>query len=103
MESQVLLSVKNLKKYYEIPQGMFKEKILVRAVDDVNFTVMKGETFALVGESGCGKSTTGRTILRLVEPTAGEVLFKGTNLANLPYDQIFGMLAAGTSIGGGEA
>ncbi len=91
MESQVLLSVKNLKKYYEIPQGMFKEKILVRAVDDVNFTVMKGETFALVGESGCGKSTTGRTILRLVEPTAGEVIFKGTNLATLPYDQMRSM------------
>ncbi|WP_255511537.1 ABC transporter ATP-binding protein [Viridibacillus arvi] len=67
---------------------MFKEKIVVRAVDDVNFTVMKGETFALVGESGCGKSTTGRAILRLTEPTDGEVLFNGTNLALLPYEKM---------------
>lgn len=88
MENQVLLSVKNLKKYYEISQGMFKEKIVVRAVDDVNFSVMKGETFALVGESGCGKSTTGRAILRLTEPTDGEVIFNGTNLALLPYEKM---------------
>ncbi|ETT81488.1 ABC transporter ATP-binding protein [Viridibacillus sp. FSL H8-0123] len=88
MENQVLLSVKNLKKYYEISQGMFKEKIVVRAVDDVNFTVMKGETFALVGESGCGKSTTGRAILRLTEPTDGEVKFNGTNLGLLPYEKM---------------
>jgi len=88
LENQVLLSVKNLKKYYEISQGMFKEKIVVRAVDDVNFTVMKGETFALVGESGCGKSTTGRAILRLTEPTDGEVKFNGTNLGLLPYEKM---------------
>ncbi|WP_342566724.1 dipeptide ABC transporter ATP-binding protein [Psychrobacillus sp. FSL K6-4046] len=88
MESKVLLTIKNLKKYYEIPQGMFKEKIVVRAVDDINFSVMKGETFALVGESGCGKSTTGRTILRLSEPTAGKIIFKGTELTSLPYKKM---------------
>lgn len=85
---QVLLQVKNLKKYFEISQGMFREKIVVRAVDDVSFSVKKGETFALVGESGCGKSTTGRTILRLAEPTGGNVLFDGEDIASLSYNEM---------------
>lgn len=69
-----LIQVKNLKKYFRLSGGT------LRAVDDVNLTVYPGETLGLVGESGCGKSTTARAILRLYEPTAGEVWFKGDNI-----------------------
>jgi len=79
-----LLIVKNLKKYYPITGGVFgKEVGVVKAVDDVSFTVKRGETFGLVGESGCGKSTTGRSLLRLIEPTSGEVVFDGTDIIGL--------------------
>ncbi|MFD2211408.1 ABC transporter ATP-binding protein [Virgibacillus halophilus] len=88
MDSNTLLGVKNLKKHYEIAQGMFKPNIIVRAVDDISFSVNRGETFALVGESGCGKSTTGKTILRLTEPTAGEITFNGEHVEKLPYRRL---------------
>ncbi len=76
-----LVETRNLVKYYPIRGGVFlKEVAAVKAVDDVSLTIRSGETMGLVGESGCGKTTFGRAILRLEEPTAGEVIFKGRNL-----------------------
>ena len=75
-----LVEVKNLVKHFERGGGLFRAKTVVKAVDDVSFVVNEGETFALVGESGSGKSTTGRCMLRLIEPTSGEVLFRGKNV-----------------------
>jgi len=75
--NEELIRVSNLKKYYPIQKGLFKKTIgFVKAVDDISFNIEMGETFGLVGESGCGKTTTGRCILRAIEPTAGEILFK---------------------------
>ena len=71
-----LVEVKNLKKYFDINTGMFSSKPL-KAVDDVSFTINKGETLGLVGESGCGKTTVGRTLLHLYKPTSGEVIYDG--------------------------
>src|SRR5678809_55639 len=75
-----LLEVRSLVKHFVRKQGLFARPSVVRAVDDVSFTVDEGEMFGLVGESGSGKSTTGRCILRLIEPTSGEVLFRGENV-----------------------
>ncbi|HQG03464.1 MAG TPA: ATP-binding cassette domain-containing protein, partial [Thermoleophilia bacterium] len=76
-----LLEVKNLKKYFPIKTGVLKRTTgQVYAVDDVSFSVDKGETLGLVGESGCGKSTTGRTVLRLIEATGGSVTFDGVDV-----------------------
>ena len=81
---QVLLQVKDLKKHFPVFRGVFQRQVgAVRAVDGVSFDVYRGETLGLVGESGCGKSTTGRTILQLYKPTAGSVVFDGINLVTL--------------------
>ena len=77
-----ILEVKNLKKYFQTPKGM------LHAVDDVNFTIEEGKTLGVVGESGCGKSTTGRAILRLHEPTSGEVIFNGENILTKNKDEM---------------
>ena len=79
--SETLLEVKNLKQYFPVKAGMMKT-IPLKAVDDVSFTVGRGETLGLVGESGCGKTTVGRTILRLYEPTAGQIIFDGEEVTS---------------------
>src|SRR5918995_2220450 len=82
--AEPLLRVKNLKKYFPIRGGLFSRQVArVHAVDDVSFEILPGETLGLVGESGCGKSTTGRAILRLIEPTSGEVWFEDKNVTTL--------------------
>ena len=84
MAETLLLEVKHLKKHFPIKGGVFSKTIgYVYAVDDINFTLAKGETLGLVGESGCGKSTTGRTILRLIEPTDGAIYFEGEDITKL--------------------
>ncbi len=84
-ERKPLLEVRNLKKYFDKSRGFFKrEKRILTAVDGINLHIYKGETFGLVGESGCGKSTTGRTIVKLYKPTDGEILFNGVDLATIP-------------------
>jgi oligopeptide transport system ATP-binding protein len=80
----VLVKVKDLKKYFPIKRGVLRRTVgFVKAVDGITFDIYKGETLGLVGESGCGKSTAGRTILQLYEPTAGEVYIEGQNLTAL--------------------
>jgi oligopeptide transport system ATP-binding protein len=82
--SEVLLVVQNLVKHFPVGGGMFRGPVgLVRAVDDVSFVVRRGETVGLVGESGCGKTTTGRCILQLERPTSGRVVFEGADLTTL--------------------
>ncbi|MCK5762138.1 MAG: ABC transporter ATP-binding protein, partial [Candidatus Izimaplasma sp.] len=83
-ERKPLLEVKNLKKYFDKSKGLFKrEKRILTAVDGINLQIYKGETFGLVGESGCGKSTTGRTIVKLYQPTDGQIIFDGVDLATI--------------------
>ena len=79
IENKTLVEVKNLKEYFNITTGMFTSKPL-KAVDDVSFAIRKGETLGLVGESGCGKTTVGRTLLHLYKPTAGEIWFDGKKI-----------------------
>jgi oligopeptide transport system ATP-binding protein len=79
-----LLEVKGLKKYFPIKRGVFSKTVgYVKAVDDVSFSIKRGETLGLVGESGCGKTTTGRAILRLIEPTAGSIKFEGEEVTKM--------------------
>ncbi len=87
MTANKLLEIKNLKQYFPVSSGLLKTRF-VKAVDGVSFHIDKGETFGLVGESGCGKTTVGRTILRLYEPTEGQIIYDGKDITHenmLPY------------------
>lgn len=87
--SEKLVEVKGLKKYFPIKGGVLGRIVgYVYAVDDVSFYVLPGETLGLVGESGCGKTTVGRCVLRLIEPTAGEIDFEGTNILDLDNNEM---------------
>ncbi|HSH75381.1 MAG TPA: ATP-binding cassette domain-containing protein, partial [Longimicrobiales bacterium] len=84
-----LLRVRDLRKHFPVRQGAFgRTKEHLRAVDGVSFDLWRGETLGLVGESGCGKSTTGRALLRLIEPTAGEISFDGDDVLALNRERL---------------
>ncbi len=86
--SEPLLNIIGLKKYFPVTRGWRQEKTFVRAVDGVDLSIYQGETLGLVGEYGCGKTTVGRLILKLIEPTEGKILFEGKNLADLDKKEI---------------
>ena len=83
---EILLEVNNLKMYFPVTSGLIFQRTVahVKAVDDISFFVRRGETLGVVGESGCGKTTTGRCILQLYKPTAGHIIFEGRDLTTLP-------------------
>ena len=88
--SEIILKVRNLKKHFPITSGIILQRQVgaVHAVDGISFDVRRGETFGLVGESGCGKSTTGRAILQLYRPTAGKVYFAGADLTTMKGEEL---------------
>lgn len=84
MSEGALIEVRNLTRFFSVKRGLFGlNGAIVRAVDDISFSIKRGETLGLVGESGCGKTTAGRTIIRLFEPTSGEIYFDGQNITNV--------------------
>jgi oligopeptide/dipeptide ABC transporter ATP-binding protein len=88
-EAENILEVRNLKKYFRVGGGLLsKNELTIRAVDDVSFSIRRGETFGLVGESGCGKTTLGQTIIRLYNPTDGTVVFNGANISHMKSGEL---------------
>ena len=86
---ETLVRVENLKKYFPVRAGVMQRVVAqVQAVDDVSFEIRKGETLGLVGESGCGKTTVGRTMLRLIEPTAGSAIYNGRDIFKLKSNEV---------------
>src|SRR4030067_2712999 len=89
MNQVPLLEVRDLKKYFPLRKGVLSRTMgWVQAVDGVGFTLKKGETLGLVGESGCGKTTLGRCLLRLIEPTEGEIQFEGNDLLKMDREEL---------------
>ncbi len=88
--NEILLEVRNLRKYFPIKRGIVFSRHVgdVRAVDDISFNIRKGETVGLVGESGCGKSTVARVIIRLLDPTDGEIIFEGKDITKIPQNEL---------------
>ena len=87
-KNDVIIEVNNLSKYFPVNKGIFSKKSYVKAVDNVSFTIKRGETLGLVGESGCGKTTTGRTVLKLYNSTAGQIIFNGEDITNFSEKQM---------------
>ncbi len=88
-DSETILDVKNLKMYFPVTRGLLRKKVAdVKAVDGVTFKLKRGETLGLVGESGCGKTTVGRCVIRLYQPTAGQILFEGEDISKEPERKI---------------
>ncbi|MFH1879227.1 MAG: ATP-binding cassette domain-containing protein, partial [Bacillota bacterium] len=88
-KEEVLLEVNGLKKYFPVGKKLFSRKVkMLKAVDDISFYIRRGETLGLVGESGCGKSTTGRTILKLYDLTGGQIIFDGRDITNLTQKEM---------------
>ena len=86
--SEVVFKINNLKKYYEINMGLFAKPKVVKALDDISFEVRKGEVLSIVGESGCGKSTTAKLMLKIEEPTSGEILFEGKDVTKIEGEDL---------------
>ena len=87
MSTEKIFEVKNLEKTYSISKGLFSAPTLINAVNDISFDVYKGETYSIVGESGCGKSTTAKMLLNIEEPTAGKIFFKGKDISTFNDDE----------------